>query len=330
MEIGDGFYLKSANNVKCIVSVIRRRSWSEDVDLVMFPPHTAPSDKARCHFMLARPNLKHLGETMAKNDPHYKPFPSKANPFAALSQFKGVKKIMASTNSTDLFSSCFELPSPSPFRTKPFELSSVGSCKLEPKPPFERGKVFEEEATRKDSDELVLVEPVLELSQMRSKTTIECSVSSSQSKVKELSPLSQSSLEEDVSTVKSPISSCVSKAGPRYSAVLKNKPRSLPSSPTFLRRNTVPVMSSEVFVRLNTRKNQVLSKCSGEEDSLQRVVCDSVRKRSSLYAHPLFKAPSCNPPTGDRKTSPTSLQHPLRLVILSLVVLRTVDLCTLK
>lgn len=250
---------------------------------------------------------------MAKNDPHYKPFPSKANPFAALSQFKGVKKIMASTNSTDLFSSCFELPSPSPFRIKPFELSSVGSHKLEPKPPFERGKVFEEEATRKGSEESLLIDSVVESSEINSKTTIECSVSSSQSKVKELSPVSQSSLEEDVSTVKSPISSCVNKAEPRYCAVLKNKPRSLPSSPTFLRRNTVPVMSSDVFVHLNTRKNQVLSKCSGEEDSLQRIVCDSVKKKSSLYAHPLFKTHSSNPPSGNSKTSPTSLQHPLRL-----------------
>uniref|UniRef100_A0A1B6LAH5 dual-specificity kinase n=1 Tax=Graphocephala atropunctata TaxID=36148 RepID=A0A1B6LAH5_9HEMI len=301
--------------------VIHRRSLSEDVGMLVFPPHLAPSEKARCHLMLTRPSLKHLGETMAKNDPHYKPFPSKANPFAALSQFKGVKKILASTNSTDLFSSCFELPSPSPYRTKPFELMPANNRKQEPKPPFERGKMFEEEGLRKDTlyEQSVLLEPVVKPLQIISKTKLdsavsklECSVLSDQSKKKESSPVSHSSLEEDNFTVKTPASSSVNKAEPRYCTVLKAKPRSLPSSPTFLRRNTVPVVSSELFVRLNTRKNQVLSKYSGEEDSIQRIVCDVVRKRSSLYNHPLFKTPSSNPPSGDTKTSPTSLQHPLR------------------
>ncbi|XP_054275024.1 uncharacterized protein LOC128994472 [Macrosteles quadrilineatus] len=289
--------------------LIHRRSLSEDVGMIVFPPHTAPSDKARCHFVTARPMLKHVGETMAKNDPHYKPFPSKANPFATLSQFKGVKKILASTNSTDLFSSCFELPSPSPFRTKPFELSAGN--KLEPKAPFERGKIFEEEgihALRRDSQDQssVLVEPVVKPSQIKSKKKFETS-----EKSKELSPFSQSSLDEDVLTVKTAVLGCVNKMESRCCAVLKSKPRSLPSSPTFTRRNTGSVVTSELIARLNVRRNQVLSKCSGEEEALHRVVCEAARKRASLYNHPLFKAPSNTPPS-DSKTSPTSLQHPLR------------------
>ncbi|XP_063229961.1 dual specificity testis-specific protein kinase 2 [Bacillus rossius redtenbacheri] len=97
-----------------------RRSLSE----VVFPPHTAPSDKARCHFLSSRPPseeelLKHVGEIMCREDPHYQPPPvaERTNPFAALSQFRGVKKILGGVNkssagASDLFSSCFELPSP--------------------------------------------------------------------------------------------------------------------------------------------------------------------------------------------------------------------------
>lgn len=97
--------------------MVHRRSLSEDIGLIFFPPHTAPSDKARCHFVPSTTPLKHVGEAMAREDPYYKPFSSKANPFSALGQFKGVK-ILASTNSTDLFSSCFELPSPSLYKTE--------------------------------------------------------------------------------------------------------------------------------------------------------------------------------------------------------------------
>jgi hypothetical protein len=66
---------------------------------------------------------------MVKQDPHYKPVStgdksSRTNSFASLSQFRGVKKILGGLNkggspntymsgaSGDLFSSCFELPSP--------------------------------------------------------------------------------------------------------------------------------------------------------------------------------------------------------------------------
>ncbi|KAL0277078.1 UNVERIFIED_CONTAM: hypothetical protein PYX00_004485 [Menopon gallinae] len=121
-----------------------RRSLSEDVVSCLFPRHTAPSDKARCHFLASSKQLsceilanpKHIGESMCQVDPHYKPRLSgekgtRPNPFLALSQFRGVKKIVGSQNihiardgqssgqnsncyfnNNDLFSSCFELPSP--------------------------------------------------------------------------------------------------------------------------------------------------------------------------------------------------------------------------
>ncbi|XP_065212545.1 serine/threonine-protein kinase unc-51 isoform X2 [Planococcus citri] len=95
--------------------LVHRRSLSEDIGLIVFPAVTAPSDKARCHWLshsLCQPPLKRVGESMCQEDPHYKPTEPKSNPFAALSKLKGVKKILAQTNSTDLFSSCFELPSP--------------------------------------------------------------------------------------------------------------------------------------------------------------------------------------------------------------------------
>lgn len=115
-----------------------RRSLSENV--ITFPPHTTPSDKARCH-QLNRTNsrlnaeaiaevatiysnltLRKVAETMFLKDPQYKPRPkedsSKPNPFAALAQLRGVKKILGANATTytpgagDLFSSCFEMSSP--------------------------------------------------------------------------------------------------------------------------------------------------------------------------------------------------------------------------
>lgn len=116
-----------------------RRSLSEDV--IMFPPHTTPSDKARCHMLvrtgsrLVEPmipeqtvtysnvTLQKVGETMFLKDPQYKPrskdLPStKSNPFTALAQLRGVKKIIGANASSymsrtgDLFSSCFEMTAP--------------------------------------------------------------------------------------------------------------------------------------------------------------------------------------------------------------------------
>lgn len=130
---------KSVNRHK---KLSHRRSLSEDVGLIVaFPAHTSPSEKARCHFTGAHGHsrgitAKHVGESMCREDPHYQPSEKGAlNPFAALSQFRGVKKILGDkagaaagvgagggdpgdldgglgTCSGDLFSSCFELPSP--------------------------------------------------------------------------------------------------------------------------------------------------------------------------------------------------------------------------
>lgn len=92
------------------VLVYHSRSLSEDEGILTFPAHTAPSDKARCHFVQP---LRYVGESMCRQDPHYKPCPSKSNPFHKLdAKFQGVRKILASTNGSDLFSSCCELPSP--------------------------------------------------------------------------------------------------------------------------------------------------------------------------------------------------------------------------
>lgn len=104
-------------------SVIHRRSLSEDVGSLVFSPHTAPSDKARCHMLQRQQSstsdiltAKKIGEIMCQEDPHYKP--RTTNPFATLTQFRGVKKILGgspnsyTTGVGDLFSSCFEMPSP--------------------------------------------------------------------------------------------------------------------------------------------------------------------------------------------------------------------------
>lgn len=76
-----------------LLSVVHRRSLSEDVSVLALTMFLSPSDKARRHAL-----------TMCKQDPHYKP--RTTNPFAALTQFHGVKKLLGN------FSSCCELPSP--------------------------------------------------------------------------------------------------------------------------------------------------------------------------------------------------------------------------
>lgn len=130
-----------------VIPLQHRRSLSENV--ILFPPHTTPSDKARCHmlnrqgsksineeetpttemagveFPAMPPNvsLRKVAETMFLKDPQYKPrlgdpAATKSNPFTALAQLRGVKKILGANPSTytagvgDLFSSCFEMSSP--------------------------------------------------------------------------------------------------------------------------------------------------------------------------------------------------------------------------
>jgi hypothetical protein len=62
-------------------------------------------------------NPQTLGERMGRRDPHYKPCQGSRNPFTALSQFRGAKKLLPGAkegggwSEGDLFSSCFELPS---------------------------------------------------------------------------------------------------------------------------------------------------------------------------------------------------------------------------
>lgn len=59
-----------------------------------------------------------VGKCMGRKDPHYKPSQGSLNPFTALSQFRGAKKLLGGTKETggwhqgESFSSCFELPSP--------------------------------------------------------------------------------------------------------------------------------------------------------------------------------------------------------------------------
>lgn len=120
----------------------RRSLSSETVSELVSWPNAAPSDKARCH-MLQRtlaPTRTHtsslqplsnylvlvkIAEIMQLKDQHYKPRntpklgdETSSNPFTTLAQFRGVKKILdGSPNSctigaNNLFSSCFELPSP--------------------------------------------------------------------------------------------------------------------------------------------------------------------------------------------------------------------------
>lgn len=113
-----------------------RRSMSENI--IHFPLHTTPSDKARCHQMqrqkiVSTPTpespvslnltLRKVAETMCLKDPQYKPIRLdqngvKSNPFTALAQLRGVKKILGANPKTyaagvgDLFSSCFEMSAP--------------------------------------------------------------------------------------------------------------------------------------------------------------------------------------------------------------------------
>lgn len=108
-----------------------RRSYSsENITVPLIP-----ADKARCHPLNRFNNksqqaiseveiksilssaLRKIAETMVLKDPKYKPRPkenTKLNPFTALSQLRGVKKIIGAqlqNGPNDLFSSCFEMSS---------------------------------------------------------------------------------------------------------------------------------------------------------------------------------------------------------------------------
>lgn len=138
-EEDESVRLRYQNSERKSSSLQHRRSLSENV--ILFPRHTTPSDKARCHMLnrqssksiaeeetqseyqiLPNVSLRKVAETMFLKDPQYKPRmgdqSTKSNPFTALAQLRGVKKILGANPSTytagvgDLFSSCFEMSSP--------------------------------------------------------------------------------------------------------------------------------------------------------------------------------------------------------------------------
>ena len=91
---------------KNLRKVGHKRSLSEEEIVV----RKSPSEKARFHYLAfsSRPSVMSIGKEMSIQDPHYRP--AVQNPFATLPRLREGKKIIGS--SRDLFSSCFELPSP--------------------------------------------------------------------------------------------------------------------------------------------------------------------------------------------------------------------------
>jgi len=84
-----------------------KRSRSEEEVCVK----TTPSEKARFHTRVSSPvTVRGVCHEMSLRDPQYQPSPTPLNPFATLPRMREGKKIIGST--TELFSSCFELPSP--------------------------------------------------------------------------------------------------------------------------------------------------------------------------------------------------------------------------
>lgn len=81
-----------------------------------------PSEKARFHFRNSNLSALSVGKEMSLRDPHYRP--SVHNPFATLPRLREGRKILGS--SRDLFSSCFELPSPARVAT-PVPARGAGS-----------------------------------------------------------------------------------------------------------------------------------------------------------------------------------------------------------
>ncbi|XKL62335.1 hypothetical protein PGB90_002168 [Kerria lacca] len=322
---------KSNNSHK---KLIHRRSLSEDIGLLVFPSVNSPSDKARCHTIIQQqhnttfhPPLKHVGESMYQEDPHYKPSSKKSNPFASLSKFKGVKKVLGQTNSTDLFSSCFELPSP-------FYNIEVND---DPKPLFytDNNTVDSKNKGKSDCSQLpyiseqcrrrcsptkskinsssIIIEPVVKPSEIKkcSSKSFKLKLSSEESIVtkeenykldransqwQELQPVSSSSMSSSSSST----SSCnTSSATLQYKSDKKSKteriishfenyqPSSLPSSPTFSRRRTIFTNSA----------NYRFPACKTTEDvedigSDMSVTATSTSKKtdSPLFLYPLYKS----------------------------------------
>ncbi len=74
-------------------------------------PRSSPSEKARFHYRSTHLSAMSVGKEMSLRDPYYRPAGGATqNPFLTLPRLREGKKIIGS--SQDLFSSCFELPSP--------------------------------------------------------------------------------------------------------------------------------------------------------------------------------------------------------------------------
>ncbi len=71
---------------------------------------SSPSEKARFHYRSTHLSAMSVGKEMSLRDPHYRTATAPCNPFLTLPKLREGRKIMGS--SRDLFSSCFELPSP--------------------------------------------------------------------------------------------------------------------------------------------------------------------------------------------------------------------------
>lgn len=303
--------------------MVHRRSLSEDIGLIVFPSTTAPSDKARCHWLpqpLCQPPLKRVGESMCQEDPHYKPTEPKSNPFAALSKLKGVKKILAQTNSTDLFSSCFELPSPFhgaderkpsfyadiEYGVKSSTLDAVDSkhCTQLPyaneKSSSRRRKSADDKGSRDSGNSSIVIEPVIKPSEIKKCSSTSTKYKSSSGKEKTIKNKKnefdwQSCANPTSVSSSSSSSSCNTssatlrlkddnksnpKSDPSVERFDKFKPSSLPSSPTFCRRRATFSTGSA----FSPVEEIAANACT---NSYSKKIC------SSLFLHPLYKSRGC-------------------------------------
>ncbi len=295
-------------------AVVHRRSLSEDIGLIVFPSANSPSDKARCHLLSQQnyafhPPLKHVGESMYQEDPHYKPSSRKSNPFASLSKFKGVKKVLAQTNSTDLFSSCFELPSPfygaddrkpSFYTEEPDPRTKTSPDRVPQLPhPNEKSsaKRFADHRTSRSS---IIIESVVKPSEIKkcSSTSFKFKSSSEEPSIRDVEPCRRGA-RTDRKSATTISSSSSSSSGNTSSTTLRlkgeaksktekvaarfenYKPSSLPSSPTFSRRRTNYV--SNFNFRFPACKT----------DDAETNVPSGPKKAGSIFLYPLYKSRGC-------------------------------------